>query len=145
VGRPILFHEAESPCWYLAIPATRGLVAPLPIGQSVRVASRHSSSAGSDDGALLALFGAIASRDHTQIARQLDSSLRLASRPICIAASRHDADTYFLAAIRHYVCGGDTALHLLRNGASQTDVDANGKSVAAAVSSDWIRHLLDTP
>jgi hypothetical protein len=34
---------------------------------------------------------------------------------------------------------------LLRHGASPADVDANGKSVAAAASSDWIRHLLDTP
>jgi ankyrin repeat protein len=34
---------------------------------------------------------------------------------------------------------------LLRHGASPTDVDANGKSVAAAASSDWIRHLLDSP
>ena len=34
---------------------------------------------------------------------------------------------------------------LLRHGASPTDVDASGKSVAAAACSDWIRHLLDTP
>jgi ankyrin repeat protein len=33
---------------------------------------------------------------------------------------------------------------LLRHGTRPTDVDANGKSVAAAASSDWIRHLLDT-
>ena len=32
---------------------------------------------------------------------------------------------------------------LLRHGASPTDVDANGKSVAAAAASDWIRDLLD--
>jgi hypothetical protein len=32
---------------------------------------------------------------------------------------------------------------LLRQGASPRDVDAKGKSVAAAASSDWIRHLLD--
>src|SRR2546421_10234538 len=66
----------------------------------------------SDDGALLALFRAIASRDRLEIARRLDSSLRLASRPIRIGASRQDADTYFLAAIRHYVYTGDTALHI---------------------------------
>jgi hypothetical protein len=90
----------------LGRPATRGLVAPLPIGQSVRVASRRSSSAGSDDGALLALFGGSeASKDEQ----------------------------------------GRVIALLLRNGASQTDVDANGKSVAAAASSDWIRLLLDTP
>jgi hypothetical protein len=34
---------------------------------------------------------------------------------------------------------------LLGHGARPADVDANGKSVAAAASSDWIRHLLDTP
>jgi hypothetical protein len=33
---------------------------------------------------------------------------------------------------------------LLQHGASPTDIDANGKTVAAAVSSDWIRDLLDT-
>ena len=64
------------------------------------------------DRELLALFGAIASRDRTEIARRLDSSLGLARRPIRIAASRHDAETYFLAAISHYVYAGDTALHL---------------------------------
>jgi len=32
---------------------------------------------------------------------------------------------------------------LLRHGASAADVDANGKTVAAAASSDWIRQLLD--
>jgi Ankyrin repeats (many copies) len=32
---------------------------------------------------------------------------------------------------------------LLGHGASGTDLDAKGKSVAAAASSDWIRHLLD--
>ena len=33
---------------------------------------------------------------------------------------------------------------LLEHGASPTDTDANGKTVAAAASSDWIRKLLDT-
>jgi ankyrin repeat protein len=32
---------------------------------------------------------------------------------------------------------------LLQNGASPTDVDTKGKTVAAMASSDWIRHLLD--
>jgi ankyrin repeat protein len=82
------------------------------IGQSVRVTTQHGSSDGSDDRALLALFDAIASRDRTEIVRRLDSSPRLASRPIQIAASRQDSETYFLAAIRHHVYAGDTALHL---------------------------------
>ncbi len=34
---------------------------------------------------------------------------------------------------------------LLHHGARATDVDANGKTVAAAASSDWIRELLDNP
>lgn len=33
---------------------------------------------------------------------------------------------------------------LLQRGATPTDVDANGKSVADAASSDWIRELLHT-
>jgi ankyrin repeat protein len=76
------------------------------------VATQDRSIDGAEDRALLELFGAIASRDRTEIARRLDSSLSLAGRPIRIAASRHDSETYFLAAIRHYVYAGDTALHL---------------------------------
>jgi ankyrin repeat protein len=65
-----------------------------------------------DDGALLALFDAIASGDSLEIDRRLDSSRGLASCPIHTGASRQDAETYFLAAIRHYVYAGDTALHI---------------------------------
>jgi hypothetical protein len=86
------------------VPGTR-------IGQASRVTTRKRSSDGVDR-ELLALFGAIASRDRTEIAQRLDSSLSLASRPIRSAARRHDAETYFLAAISHYVYAGDTALHL---------------------------------
>ncbi len=67
---------------------------------------------GPDDGALLALFVAIASRDDTEIARLLDSSRDLANSPIHLGASRQDPEPYFLAAIRHYVYAGDTALHI---------------------------------
>ena len=67
---------------------------------------------GPDDGALLAFFGAIASVDNLEVARQLDSSRDLASCPIQSGATRQDAETYFLAAIRHYVYAGDTALHI---------------------------------
>jgi ankyrin repeat protein len=65
-----------------------------------------------DDGALLALFGAITSRDSRDIARRLDSSPDLVSRPIRIGASRRGPDGYFLVPIRHYVYAGDTALHV---------------------------------
>jgi hypothetical protein len=66
----------------------------------------------SDDGALLAFFGAIALGDHLEIARQLDSSPGLATCPIHAGASRQEAETYFLVAIRHYVYARDTALHV---------------------------------
>lgn len=83
-----------------------------PTGQSVWVAKTGRGRDGSDDSALFALFGAIASRDELEIAGRLDSSRDLASRPIRIGASREDAETYFLGAIGHYVYGGDTALHI---------------------------------
>ncbi len=67
---------------------------------------------GPDESALLALFRAIASGDELEVARRLDSSPDLANSSIRIGASRHDAETYFLTAIRHYVYGGDTALHI---------------------------------
>ena len=70
------------------------------------------TSPGCDDRALLALFGAIASDDRVEIARRLDGTPALASCPIRIGASRHDADRYFLGAIGHYVYAGDTALHI---------------------------------
>lgn len=78
----------------------------------MRVTKTGGRRDGSDDGALLALFGAIASRDQVEVARRLDSSRGLATRPIRIGASRQDADRYFLAAILHHVYGGDTALHI---------------------------------
>jgi hypothetical protein len=65
-----------------------------------------------DDAALLALFGAITSRDHLDIGQRLDSSRELVARPVRIGASRHGPDGYFLVAIRHYVYAGDTALHI---------------------------------
>jgi Ankyrin repeats (3 copies) len=76
------------------------------------VAKTRGPRDGPDDGALLALFGAIASGDDLDIARQLDASRDLASSPIQIGATRQDAETYFLVAIRHYVYAGDTALHI---------------------------------
>lgn len=66
----------------------------------------------SDDDALLGLFGTIASRDRPEVARRLDSSPDLTARQIRVGATRQDAETYFLAAIRHYVYAGDTALHI---------------------------------
>ena len=82
------------------------------IGQSVRVTKTGRRPDGPDDGALLALFGSIASREHLGITRWLDDVPGLATRPIRVGASRQDPDTYFLAAISHYVYAGDTALHV---------------------------------
>jgi ankyrin repeat protein len=59
-----------------------------------------------DDTALLALFRAIAAGERVEIGRGL------ASRAIRVAASRQNAETYFLLPIRHYVYAGDTALHI---------------------------------
>jgi ankyrin repeat protein len=61
---------------------------------------------------LLVLFGAIASHDDLATTRHLEAAPDLATRPICTGASRQDPDTYFLAAIHHYVYAGDTALHI---------------------------------
>ncbi len=78
----------------------------------MRVAKTGAERDESDDGALLALFRAIASRDDREVARRLDASRDLAIRPIHIGASRDCAKTYFLTAIHHYVYSGDTALHI---------------------------------
>jgi ankyrin repeat protein len=74
--------------------------------------TEHGSIEDSDDHALLALFEAIASRDHAETVRRLSLSPRLACIPIRIAASRQDGETFFLDAVRHHVYAGDTALHL---------------------------------
>jgi len=65
-----------------------------------------------EDGALLALFGSIASREHLGITRWLDDVPGLATHPILVGASRQDPESYFLPAIHHYVYAGDTALHV---------------------------------
>jgi hypothetical protein len=179
-----------------------------------------------DDGTLLALFAAIASRDDVGVTRMLDQTPGLATYPLRVGATRQDPRPCFLIPIRHHVYTGDTALHvaaaahhrglaetlvaqgaavrarnrrgaeplhyaadgrtgadyldsnaqsgstplhlavqhtgksnsgseaakeeqhriivlLLGHGASRTDLDAKGKTVAAAASSGWIRQLLD--
>jgi ankyrin repeat protein len=65
-----------------------------------------------DDAPLLELFNAIASGDHAEITRRLDSAPGLATVPIRVAASRQDPNPYFLTPIRHYVYAGDTPLHV---------------------------------
>ena len=78
----------------------------------MRVVKKGAQRDGSDDGALLALFRAIASRDNREVTRRLDESRDVAICPIHIGATRDYAKTYFLTAIHHYVYSGDTALHI---------------------------------
>jgi ankyrin repeat protein len=65
-----------------------------------------------DDDALFGFFRAIAEHESFDVARMIDASPRLATTAIRTAASRQDAETYFLDVIRHYVYAGDTALHI---------------------------------
>jgi hypothetical protein len=65
-----------------------------------------------DDAELLALFGAITSRDRSGVARQVESSVELVTRPIRVGASRGGPGGYFLGTIGHHVYAGDTALHV---------------------------------
>jgi len=64
------------------------------------------------DDSLLALFAAIASRDHVGVTRMLDQTPGLGTSPLQVGASRQDPRPYFLIPIRHYVYAGDTALHV---------------------------------
>jgi ankyrin repeat protein len=82
------------------------------ISQSVRVTEVSPQLEASDDAALLTLFGLIASHDHIESNRRLDAAPDLVTRSIRAGATRNDPDTYFLAAIHHYVYAGDTALHI---------------------------------
>jgi ankyrin repeat protein len=66
----------------------------------------------SDDGELLALFAAIASRDDVAITRMLDQTPGLATHPLQVGANRQNPGPYFLMPIHHYVYTGDTALHV---------------------------------
>ena len=65
-----------------------------------------------DDGALLALFAAIASRDDAGVRRMLDQTPGLATHPLGVGATRQDPRSCFLIPIRHHVYSGDTALHV---------------------------------
>jgi hypothetical protein len=80
-------------------------------GQSASVA-KTSGRGDADDAALLALLRSIASGDDDEVAQRLDAAPDLARRAVHTGASRDDAETYFLAAIGHYVYAGDTALHI---------------------------------
>ena len=82
------------------------------IGQSVFVTKTGRGPGEFDDGALLALFAAIASRDDAGVTRMLDQTPGLASQPLRAGATRQDPRPYFLIPIRHHVYMGDTALHV---------------------------------
>jgi ankyrin repeat protein len=76
------------------------------------VTSRGGRGDVDDDGPLLELLRAIASRREDDVVRRLDSSPALATRPVRVGASRNGPDGYFLVAIHHHVYRGDTALHI---------------------------------
>jgi hypothetical protein len=61
---------------------------------------------------LLGLLRAIAAGDRAEVDRRLESAPGLAVAVVQSGATRQDPDTYFLAAIRHHVYRGDTALHI---------------------------------
>ena len=82
------------------------------IRQSVSVTKTGRGTDEFDDGALLALLAAIASRDDAGVMRMLDQAPGLAVHPLRTGASRQDPSPYFLIPIRHHVYTGDTALHV---------------------------------
>jgi Ankyrin repeats (3 copies)/Ankyrin repeats (many copies) len=81
------------------------------MGQSVFVTKAGRGPGEFDDGALLALFAAIASGDGAGVRRMLDQTPGLATRPLGAGATRQDPRRYFLIPVRHHVYTGDTALH----------------------------------
>jgi ankyrin repeat protein len=66
----------------------------------------------SDDGALLVLIQAIASRDREETADCLAARPDLATSSLRVGTNRQDPEPYFLTPLRHYVYAGDTALHV---------------------------------
>lgn len=83
-----------------------------PTRQYTRVASTGGRDVGAEEGALLDLLRAIASRKHDEVARHLKSPSALATSSVQVGASRNGPTGYFLEEIRHYVYRGDTALHV---------------------------------
>jgi len=55
---------------------------------------------------------AIAASDAHAVSRLLDMSPALVLASIDVGATRHEASTYYLDDIQHYVYAGDTALHV---------------------------------
>ena len=75
-----------------------------------------------DDGALFASFV----RSHPRSARGLSDARGVAAtrrHRVRTAASRQDAQTYFLDAIQHYVYAGDTGLHVAAAAYQRTTVE----------------------
>jgi hypothetical protein len=127
----------------------------------VRVATQHGSSDVSDDAALLALFGLSL---HVIAARSREGWARRSAWQAVRFVSRRAAKLPAPTSLPRFVT---TSTPVTRRCASlrprinenspsrwsrkvlmcarATDVDANGKSVAAAASNDWVRQLLDTP
>jgi len=94
--------------WRHVAPAAQS----FPIEHSVPVRQTGRGPDEFDERALLALFAAIAARDHSKVRRMLEQTPGLATRPLLVGASRQDPDPYFLIPIGHYVYAGDAALHV---------------------------------
>jgi ankyrin repeat protein len=60
----------------------------------------------------LTLVRTIAAGDAAEAARMIKASPELARATVKVAASRSNAEDYFLDRISHYVYAGDTALHI---------------------------------
>ena len=64
------------------------------------------------ESAFLDFVRLVVSGDIDDVARRVAASRALATASMDAGATRHEASTFFLADIAHYVYGGDTALHL---------------------------------
>ena len=62
--------------------------------------------------AFLALVRLVVAGDVGEVSRQLRATPALATMPLPVGASRHQATDFFFTDICHYMYGGDTALHM---------------------------------
>jgi ankyrin repeat protein len=65
-----------------------------------------------DASELMRLMRAIAEGDTAPVSKMLAAAPSLARQPLNVGASRQEATDFFFDDIKHYVYGGDTALHV---------------------------------
>jgi Ankyrin repeats (3 copies) len=100
----------------------------------MRVAQAGDAPDQPDDETLLRFFRAIASGELREVSGMLASRPELAVAAIKVAATRQNAETYLLTAIRHYVYAGDTGLHMAAAAYQRSTAEtlvANGARVGA--------------